>query len=139
MHHQQRAQRWANGPADVQHGIVERENFRFVGRREVIGKPGLQHCGEDGVSAVDQSEKQNDHHDVMYQWNSNKAGGKAADCQQHIAFFIELVGQNTKTKAEHHANGQRDRHRITDQIDAQVVLPAEVDRHKWQRGATSNR
>ncbi len=75
----------------------------------------------------------------MHQWNSNKARGKAADSQQHIAFFIKLVGQNTKTKAEHDANGQCDRHRITDQVDAQIVLSAEVDRHKGQRGATPNR
>ncbi len=74
----------------------------------------------------------------MHQRNSNKAGGKAADSQQHIAFFIELVGQNTKAKAEDDAYGQCNRHRITDQVDAQLILSTEVNRHKWQRGATTN-
>ncbi len=138
MHHQQRAQRWTNGPANIQHGIVERENFSLVGGRQIIGKPGLQHRGEDGVGTVDQGKKQNHYHHVMHQWDCNKAGSKATNCQQHIAFFIELVGQNTKAKAEHHANGQRDRHRIADQVNAQMILPTEVNRHKWQSGATAN-
>ena len=74
----------------------------------------------------------------MHQWDRDKTRGKAADSQQHIAFFIEFVGQNPKAKAENDANSQGDRHRITDKIDAQVILPTEVNRHEWQRSATPN-
>ena len=41
VHHQQRADGRPDGPADIEDGIVQREDTRFFLRRQSVGEPGF--------------------------------------------------------------------------------------------------
>ncbi|CNU58859.1 Uncharacterised protein [Salmonella enterica subsp. enterica serovar Bovismorbificans] len=76
MHHQQRAERRANRPADIEYGIIERKNPCFCCRGEVIGEPGLQDGRKNRIGAVNKRKKQDNQYDIMHHWDGDKSAGE---------------------------------------------------------------
>lgn len=130
VHHQQRADGRADGPADVEKGIVEGEDPRFLFRRQNIGKPRLQHGREDGIGAVDQSKEKHHQAYAIDQRNRDKAADKGQHGDKHIALFIKLIGQNAKPHAKDDADGEGDGERIANFIHLKLVLAGEENGHK---------
>ena len=133
VHHQQGANRRADRPANVQEAVVQRKDPRLLAGGEHVGEPGFQHRRKDGVGAVDQRKKQHHQRDVIDQRDRHKSGDKRHNRDQHVAFFIKLIGKNAKSQAEYHANGQRHGQGITNILDAHAVDAREIDGHERQR------
>ncbi len=128
----------ADGPADIEKGVVQRKDFGFHRRRQGLRKIAFQYRGEDRIGAVDQGEPGHGQRGVMGKRNSHKAADKDGDSQQHIAFFFEAVGEDAEAQTKEHPYGQGDTHGDTDLIHRHMVLAIQIDGHKRQRSAATN-